>query len=252
VTQSTNFYPPQPRPGSNAIGSFQIGVSPIGTIGFPWHDTVLSQYANSPVLLAIIAAFDDAEDVTPEFDAFYDDVWNILTAQGAGLDNWGRILVVSRTLTVDAGEYFGYEEALPGSNGWNQQGFFSGPPSSGNYSLSDQSYLLLLLAKAAFNICDGSIPAMNKILMALFPGRGNAYVQEGAGDIETYFGFVESGETNARGFNQQPFYYGEAFLTMSMQYVFDFALDPVELAIVTQSGVLPTPSGVQAFITIND
>lgn len=247
----TGFYPPAPRPGSNAIGSFRIGFSPIGTAPFVWQDTILSQYANSLRILSVIASFADSELQTTNFDNFYDDIWNILTARGFGLDLWGRILGISRTLTVDAGSYFGFEEALPGSNGWNQQAWYSGPPSSGNYDLSDAAYLQLLLAKAAFNICDGSIPSINKILMALFPGRGNAYVQEGSGIDERYLGFQEAGDTNATGWNQEPFYSGESFTTMSLQYVFDFPLTPVDLAIVTTSGVLPTPCGVQAFLTIN-
>ena len=246
MTQNTSFYPSPPPQGRYGIGKFVIGLSPIGaTVGFDWQKTVISQYANSQRLLAIIASFDDAEDITPEFDAFYQNVWNILTAQGEGLDVWGRILGVSRILTVDTGDYFGFEEALPGSNGWNQQSWYAGPPSSGNYALSDPAYLTLLLAKAAFNICDGSIPAINQILMTLFSGEGNAYVQEGweaAGEI--FLGFEESTTANAAPWNQAPWYSGSGLGAMTINYVFDFALTAVQYAILTQSGVLPTPCGV--------
>ena len=35
---------------------------------------------------------------------------------------------------------------------------------------------------------------------------------------------------------------------MTMQYVFNFTLSPVELAIVEESGVLPKPVGVAATV----
>jgi len=62
------------------------------------------------------------------------------------------------------------------------------------------------------NISDGSIPSFNQILLTLFPNRGLVYVADG--------------------------------LNMTMQFVFSFALTPVELAIMEQSGVLPNPAGV--------
>lgn len=245
------FYPPPPRPGSNAVGLFQIGVSPVGTAGFVWQDTFISQYANSPSLVGVVAAFAEAEGLAQELDEFYDCVWNILTAQGHGLDVWGRILGVGRALEVDQGEYLGFAEALPGSNGWGQQAWYAGPPSSPNFLLADASYRSLLMAKAAFNICEGSIPAINRLLMSLFPGRGNAYVQEGLGLDETYLGFEEAGGPDIAGWDQAPWYSGQDFTQMSMRYIFGFPLTPVEQAIVAQSGVLPTPSGVTASVIIN-
>lgn len=210
-------YPhPNPIPGSNAIGQFTIGVSPIGTIPpFDFWSTVISQYANSPILTQLIDNFSQYVDQTENFDDFFDQIWNIDTAQGIGLDIWGRILVVDRTLHVpNASVYFGFEEALPSSNGWNQAPWFSGSPLTTNLSLSDTAFRTLLFAKALANISDGSIPSINQLLLNLFPHRGNAYVTDG--------------------------------LDMTMTYTFGFALTPVEVAIVSQSGVLPRPSGVSA------
>lgn len=247
----TDFYPPPPRPGSNAIGSFVIGTSPIGTIDFVWQDTVLSQYANSARIISIVASFADAVGMVGEFDDFFSDLWDISTAEDAGLDNWGRILNIGRVLTVDAGTYLGFEEALPGSEAFGQQPFYAGPPASGNYSLSTEAYRLLLLAKAAFNICDGTIPAINQLLLNLFPGRGNAYVQDGFGpESDEYFGFEEAGGVDAAPFGFAPFYSGEGLGRMSLIYVFEFLLTPVELAIVEQSGVLPQPTGVAVNVLI--
>lgn len=248
------LFPVGPLPGSNAIGQFQIGVSQVGSIPFPWQKTVISQYANSKRLLNILASFAAYMDQSENLDNFFDKMWNIETAEGYGLDVWGRIVGLNgRALTVDSGQYLGFEEAEDEDlQGFNQQPFYSGPPTTDNYLLTDDAYRQLILAKAAANICDGSIPAINALLMNLFPGRGNAYVQEGSGIDEDYLGFAESGPGMAVGFNQEPFYAGQAFTTaMHMRYVFDFGLTPVELAIVNQSGVLPTPTGVKATIVIN-
>lgn len=214
-------YPhPNPAPGSNAIGSFTIGVSPIGTISpfDPWV-TVLSQYANSPILTGMITAFNDAMDNTVDLDNFFDMIWNVLTAQGYGLDVWGRIVGAARTVSItEPEEFLGFGEA--GDPDWqpfNSAPFFGGSPLTTNFILSDTSYRTLILAKAFANVCDGSITAINQILLRLFPNRGNCYVTDGR--------------------------------DMTMTYTFEFVLSPVEATIVQQSpGVLPTPAGVSATI----
>lgn len=245
---------PYPQYPSNAIGNFQIGTSPIGTIPpFDWLQTVVSQYANSAALTQLLANFFEYLDQTTNFDNFFDCVWNILTAQGWGLDVWGRIVGVSRTLQVSAGDYLGFEEADdPSMTPFGQAPFYAGEPATSNYALSDDAYRTLILAKALANICDGSARAINQLLLNLFPGRGNAYVTDG-GEVSTFFGFAE-GSPSSAGFGQAPFYSGGgtfASAPMTMTYVFKFQLTPVERAIVEQSGVLPTPAGVAASIVIN-
>ncbi|KEA07112.1 DUF2612 domain-containing protein [Rhizobium rhizogenes] len=239
-------YPPGPQPGSNGVGLFTIGVSPIGTIPpFDVWKTVISQYANSPILIQLIENVFVYLDQTKNFDAFFDYIWSVDTAQGYGLDVWGRIVGVNRVLQVEVGNWFGYEESLPGAFTFGQGAFFSGSPLTDNFSLSDQAFRQLIFAKAAANITNGSIPAINRILMTLFPNRGNAYVTDGfqGGD---WFGFSES--VNAQGFNQASYYSGSTITTMTMTYTFEFQLSPVELAIVQNSGVLPKPTGVSASV----
>lgn len=212
-------YPVPPAPGSNGIGLFSIGISPVGTIPpFDWWATVLSQYANSVTLTSILKNFFECIDQTANFDAFFDNIFNIDTAVGYGLDVWGRILNVSRTLHIPGTFYFGFNEASSGDEvlGFNQGPFYGGEASTQNYNLEDQPFRLLLLAKAASNISDGSIKSINAILSSIFPGRGNAYV-------------IDNND-------------------MSMVYNFTFSLSTVELAIVQQSGVLPTPTGVSATV----
>jgi hypothetical protein len=210
-------YPPGPAPGSNGIGLFQIGVSPIGTIPtFDVWKTVISQYANSPILTGLIVNLFAYLDQTANIDLFFDNVINVLTAQGSGLDVWGRIVGVNRVLQVQVGDNLGFQEALPGSDPFGQGAFYSGAPLTSNYALSDDAYRQLILAKAAANITNGSIPALNQILLSLFPGRGACYVTDGQ--------------------------------DMTMTYTFGFSLTPLDLAVVANSGVLPKPVGVKATI----
>lgn len=222
MTDTGPPYPPGPQAGSNAIGSFQIGISPIGDISpfNPWQ-TVIRQYSNSPILDGIINAFASAMDPTELFDELFDNMWNVITAQGYGLDCWGRIVGVTRTLQIPASvtnQFFGFQEANDPSHftGFGQAPFFSGQQLTSSITLSDADFRTLILAKAASNICDGSIPAINAVLLSLFPNRGACYVTDPGG--------------------------------MQMTYTFDFVLTPVELAIVEQSGVLPKPVGVSATV----
>jgi len=208
----------RPRPGSNGIGTFQIGVSPIGIIEeFDVWKTIISQYANSPILTRLILNMDEYLDQTANFQSFYDLVMNVDTAQGYGLDVWGRIVNVSRTLSVQSDlTWLGFAEAGETAQPFNQAPFFSGQQINNNFVLSDAAYRTLIFAKALANISDGSIPAINQILLNLFPNRGNCYVVDG--------------------------------LNMTMIYKFEFVISPVELAIIGQSGALPKSTGVSASV----
>jgi hypothetical protein len=211
-------YPrPVPAPGSNAIGEFVIGHSPIGAIG-PAFDvwlTIISQYANSPILTQIITDFFDALDQTADIQSFFDLIWNVDTAQGFGLDVWGAIVNIARVVHVPTPQqYFGFNESVDDGQPFGQAPFFAGGTLTQNYVLTDPAYRALILAKALGNICDGSTSALNALLRTLFPGRGNCYV------IDNH--------------------------NMTITYNFAFNLSEVELAIVTT--VLPRPTGVSATI----
>lgn len=239
-------YPPPPGAGSNAIGRFEIGASPIGDISlFDFWKTIASQYANSPRLITLIESFVDSIDKTRAFNEFFDLIWNVQTAQGYGLDVWGRIVGINRVLSIQTGSWFGFKE--PGdAEGFNVAAFWNGKMATTNFRLSDQEYRRLILAKAMANICDGSIPQINAILRFLFPNRGgNAYVAEGA--ISEWFGFTE--QRNTFGFNQAALYSGQTIPHMVIEYTFGFQLTLLDFAII-QSGVLPKPVGVKASVVI--
>lgn len=182
---------------------------------FDWTVTVISQYLNSPTLLQMVANMAAYIDPRPNFDAFYDDIWNIYTAQGYGLDVWGRIVGVERIINIpEPSEFLGFQQALPGVESFNHGIFFNGSEQlTSNYTLTDNAFRTLILAKALANICDGSIPAMNQILINLFGSEyGNVYVTDGE--------------------------------DMTMTITFSQAPSAVDYAIISQSGVFPRPTGV--------
>lgn len=182
---------------------------------FDIRRTVLSQYANSPILLALIDGFGAALDRQAQFNGFYNVVWNVDTAVGFGLDIWGRIVGVSRALYISDEEYLGFTEVAT-AQPFGYGVFFSGQRLTPNFNLTDTAYRQLIMAKAALNITSASIPAINAILRALFPDYGNVYVRDNR--------------------------------DMTMTYVFGATPSKVDYAIVTQSGVLPKPAGVSVTV----
>lgn len=212
-------YAPGTSPGGQPIGQFMIGFSPIGTIPvFDVWATVIAQYANSQALTSLITSLNSALDPTANLDSFYDFIWNVLTAQGVGLDIWGRIVGVQRSVSIPAGSpLFGFNEASSWV-GFGQGGFFSGQGFTSTFTLADADFRTLILAKAATNICDGSIPGINAVLLALF----------GTGYSPSSRPFVADG------------------LNMTMTYFLPRATSPVLQAIVQTPGIVPKPAGVAA------
>ena len=210
-----DFFPPS---APNGIGQFQIGVSQIGDEPFTWQNTVYSQYCNSPIILQWLDFFSQWIDANQPIDNWYDMLWNVDTAQGYGLDVWGRIVGVNRVIPVVGTQFLWFANAgeTTYGNTFGNSIWYSGQQiGATNYALSDDAFRLLILAKAAANIWDGSIPGLNKILRLLFPGQ-IAYCTDGQ--------------------------------NMTMQYVFDWVLSPVQLSIVKNTGVLPRPCGVLATV----
>lgn len=176
--------------------------------------TIISQYSNSPTLCALIHNMDAYIDPQADLDTFYNFVWNVQTAQAWGLDIWGRIVGIGRLLKIpDDPPQIGFNNG-PGTP-FNQAPFNGGVASTQTYSLADDAYRTLILSKALANISACTAPSLNQLLQNLFTGRGRSYV-------------VDTGN-------------------MTLRYVFEFALTPVEIAIVTSSGALPHPAGVQSF-----
>lgn len=182
--------------------------------------TILSQYANSPTLVQLIQNMNAYIDPTADIDAFYDMVWNVDSAVGFGLDIWGKIVGLEngRLLKIpDDQVYIGFREAGTASAApLSQAPLYPGYQLTQSYYLGDDAFRTLILVKAMANISDGSIPSYNQLLQNLFAGRGRCYVND--------------------------------LGNMQMRYTFEFFLEPFEVAILTQSGALPRPTGVLASI----
>lgn len=188
------------------------------------EQTIISQYANSPVLVQLIQNMNGYLDPRANFQAFFDLVWNVDTAVNFGLDYWGRIVGVPNGRLLQLGsnqDVFGFNnEDIPAD--WapfNQGTFNTGANASTTFTLGDTAFRTLILAKALANITATNSQALNRLVRNLFPNRGRAYV-------------IDRGKSNT------------AIGGMTMSFVFEFSLSQVEYAILTQSGVMPHPAGV--------
>lgn len=99
---------------------------------------IQSQYSASPRMLALMASFQDRLDPTDDINLFYDRIFNIYTAIGVGLDNWGRILGIGRTI--------------------------EDPDTGASITLDDGYFRLLLLYKALANISSADAATLNLLL----------------------------------------------------------------------------------------
>jgi hypothetical protein len=172
--------------------------------------TIISQYANSPRITALIDNADKYIDPRADLDNFYNLVWNVKTAKGFGLDIWGRIVGIGRLLEIDdPGDTFGF---LGSDFAPFNQGTFGPHEIKTSYLLADDAYRTLILLKALANISASDIQTLNAILTSMFADRGRCYVLE-----------------------VQP---------MKIRYVFEYTLTPYERALFSKSGITPRPAGV--------
>lgn len=179
------------------------------------EQTIISQYGNSPTLTQMVRSIDECIDPRSDIDAFYSFVWNVDTAQGFWLDIWGRIVDIPRELQIPATpNYWGFSEATDAFP-FDDEPFFDETAEgvTQSYRLADEAYRKLILAKALANISSTTALSVNRLLTNLFADRGRCYVLD----------------------NQD----------MTLRYVFEFALEPFEFAMLAK---LPRPSGVGATI----
>lgn len=172
------------------------------------EDSVQSQYAASPIIRELVDRINAQVDPAVDIQLFYDKIFNIHTAEGWGLDNWGRILAIGRLLNVEPDDFFGFNGSL--LQPFDQQVFYYSGVTN-NYRLEDAPYRQLLLYKAAANIAASDLATLNYLLNQVFGGRG-AYI-------------LESG-------------------VMSIRYYFEFILTPYERALMRLDFIPPRPAGV--------
>lgn len=172
-------------------------------------ETIASQYANSPRLMKILLDICDSISVNEQIKEFYDLVMNVHTARRHGLDVWGRIVGMPRSIGIEDGatEFFGFSD---GFYPFNQRPFASSGTDA--FELSDEAYRQLILVKAAANIIDCTAPNINKLMKSIFEGK------------KCYFIFIRH---------------------MKARFVFEFSLTPFERFLVHDTNLLPRPAGVE-------
>ena len=176
-------------------------------------EPVQSQYAASPRILSLLVKKAALLDPGKDLMLWRDAVFNPKTAQGVGLDIWGRIVGIGRKLWVENTEFFGF-------HGQNLQNFDQAPfwiqsLASGQVDLTDEAFRFLIFYKAMANIGESTMQAINFLLNSLFE------VEHGTGSCCV----LETGP-------------------MHIMAVFSFYLTPYELALIQQYGLLDRPAGV--------
>ncbi len=189
-----------------------------------WSETLLSQYAASPTLTALIESLNDAIDPSADLQNVYENLVDITTAVGQGLDNWGQIVDVSRYLTVQTvGSFLGFAEAHVAGDTLDSLGaapMYPGEMSTQTLALADDAYRQLILVKAAANICNLTAQALNTLLCSAL----------GLSKLSGLRAFVQDAGA------------------MSQRYVLEFSPTSYQLAILTNSGALSRSAGVQASV----
>lgn len=165
--------------------------------------TLYSQYANSPTIVQMVDSFGQQIDISGDLANVISYIWDIDTAQGFGLDILGRIIGLNRQVQ-NVPDIFGFPTA-PG----------------GLYTMMDDEYRRALRVKALRNISNGSAPDINRQLMLLSNGRGNAFVSNEG--------------------------------TMLIKYNFFYGPQPYEYALMSSFDVVGKPVGVdvELDLTIN-
>jgi hypothetical protein len=136
------------------------------------EETIISQFGNSATITQLVRNMDLYLDPRSDFDTFYSFVWDVQTAEGFGLDIWGRIVGVGRTLNVPA------DTPNPGHFAFT----------SGVYEMTDTQYRTVILIKALANITNCTAEGLNQLLSNLFAGRGRCYVRD-LGSMSMVFDF---------------------------------------------------------------
>ena len=136
-------------------------------------ETVQSQYATSKRMRAVIDAFWQAINPKSDIDLLYRKLVNPRTAEGYGLDVWGRIVAIGRSyLAVDDDTpYFGFDppEGVKNErlNSFGNAPFYK--TIYGKVELADPMFRTYVFLKALINISDSSLASLNRAVKLLFP-----------------------------------------------------------------------------------
>lgn len=141
----------------------------------------ISQYANSEKYTGLFNNLCYMFSNTQTISDWYNVVFNLNTAEGYGLDIWGKIL--------NQGRQFSYN-----NNGTMEYVYLGGEQTIDGITYSaeqmEETYRLVLFLKALSNISGCTIASLNELLGFYFQDRGRVYVLEyGVMEIRYVFQF---------------------------------------------------------------
>lgn len=135
--------------------------------------TVQSQYAASPHIRALVDSFWEAINPEADINEIYKKMVNPETAEGFGLDVWGRIVAIGREYIAldESTKYLGFNPPAgvtnPRLNSLNNAPFYR--PVDGKVRLADNAYRTYIFIKAMINIGTGTLASINAMLNFMFP-----------------------------------------------------------------------------------
>lgn len=178
------------------------------------QEPIQSQYAASPRMQALFQAMAARIDPKADIDLFYEKIFDPETAEGVGLDVWGRIVGAVRSIFIDNTDFLGF--ALSGLDPMNISPFFNDAGASGEYRMNDTAFRTMIFYKAMANISTETMEDINNLLNSLMAGIH--------GDTARCF-VLETG-------------------VMEIRAVFLFYLTPFEIAMLRRYSLLNRGSGV--------
>jgi hypothetical protein len=216
--------------------------NPDAISGIDVLESVQSQYAASPRILALLVKKAALADPGRDVMAWYDGVFNPQTAVGIGLDIWGTIVGIGRKLRVLNDRFFGF--SYSGLNPMDQAPFWSSADAEGQFPLSDEAYRFLIFYKAMANIGRGDVASLNAMLQLLFEevhGESSCFVlEDGPMKIKAVFLFeltaYEQSLLASYGLLDRPAGVGFRWFQISPSATFGFAgqeLQPFDRGVFT-------------------
>lgn len=134
--------------------------------------TVQSQYSASPRILFLAEYYWSMLDPTESINLMLKKMIDPVTAEGAGLDAWGRIVGIKRALVPTVGEYLAFDPA--GLDNALGDSFNNAPwnPLLASGMAPDAVYRVYVFVKAMLNIGNGSLADLNRYFSLLYEDSG--------------------------------------------------------------------------------
>ena len=134
--------------------------------------TVQSQYSASPRILFLADYYWSMLDPTESINLMLKKMIDPVTAEGSGLDAWGRIVGIKRALVPTVGEYLAFDPA--GLDNELGDSFNNAPwnPLLASGMAPDAVYRIYVFVKAMLNIGNGSLADLNRYFSLLYEDSG--------------------------------------------------------------------------------